>query len=106
MKNLNYGQAIDALKDGRMIAREGWNGKGMFVFMQVPSNIAKDIVPKMQSLPESVKKEFQKRFDSETEQISEIYYSNQLAIVNKSNLINGWVASVSDSLANDWFVFD
>lgn len=30
---MNFGYAIDALKDGKRVARAGWNGKGMFVFL-------------------------------------------------------------------------
>lgn len=101
-----FGQAIQALKDGKRVNRDGWNGKGLFVFMQVPSQISKDIVPKMQSLPQSVKDEFQKRFDTPAHQIDAIYYDNQLALVNPSNLITGWSPSTSDALANDWCILD
>lgn len=101
-----FGEAIKAAKEGKRITRGGWNGKGLFVFMQVPSEINKDIVPRMQSLPQSVKDEFQRRFDSPEEQISSIYYSNQLALVNPSNLITGWSPSVSDALAEDWAILD
>lgn len=101
---LTFGMAIEELKKGNKVARQGWNGKGMFVFMQVPTTINKSIVPNMQSLPQSVKDEFGKRFNDPNEQIDAIYYSNQLAIVNPSNAINGWAPSVSDALANDWYV--
>ncbi len=103
---LSFSSALQHLKQGRMIRREGWNGKGLFVFMQVPSVIGKDIVPKMQSLPQSVKNEFQRRFDTPSEQIAEIYYDNQLALVNPSNLITGWSPSVSDVLSDDWTVLE
>ena len=102
--NLPFGHAIAALKDGKRVAREGWNGKGLFVFMQVPAEIPKDIVPKMQSLPQSVKDEFQRRFDAETHLY--IRYSNQMAIVNQNNEIKGWAPSGSDSLATDWCILD
>lgn len=105
-EQVNFGTAMEAVKEGKRISRLGWNGKNMFIFMQVPSTIDKEIVPKMQSLPQTVKDEFQRRFDSPTEQINAIYYSNQLAIVNSSNLINGWTPSVSDALAEDWIVLD
>lgn len=32
MKKSNFGVALDAIKQGNKIAREGWNGKGMFLF--------------------------------------------------------------------------
>ncbi|MBP8782099.1 MAG: DUF2829 domain-containing protein [Paludibacteraceae bacterium] len=103
---MNFGQAIEALKEGKKVQRTGWNGKGLFVFMQVPSSINREIVPKMQSLPQSVKDEFERRFNDPNEQIDAIYYDNQLALVNPSNLITGWSPSVSDSLAIDWIILD
>lgn len=114
LTGLNYGQAIEALKNGKMCAREGWNEKGMFVFMQVPSEISIDIVPKMQSLPPSVKDEFAKRYAEVQEEVkngvprtqSSIRYSNQLGIVHIDNTINGWVASSSDTIATDWCILD
>ena len=50
MKSLNFGEAIQALNEGKMVARQGWDN--LFVFKQVPSIIDKDVVPKMTSLPE------------------------------------------------------
>lgn len=105
-RNKTFGDAIEALKNGKRVQREGWNGKGLFVFRQVPSQIGKDIVPKMQSLPQSVKDEFQRRFESPSEQIDAIYYDNQLAVVNPSNLITGWSPSICDALAVDWVILD
>ena len=32
-ENQNFGQAIEALKQGKRVARQGWNGKGMFLFL-------------------------------------------------------------------------
>lgn len=31
---MNFGQALEALKQGRHVARDGWNGKGMYIFLQ------------------------------------------------------------------------
>lgn len=101
---MDFGQAIEALKNGEMIQREGWNGKDTFVFMQVDSVIDRVIVPKMQSLPQKVKDEFEIRFQK-LSALTAIYYSNQLAIVDMSNNIKGWSPSTSDSLATDWIIF-
>ena len=103
---MNFGQAVEALKQGKRVQRTGWNEKVLFVFMQVPSTINREIVPKMQSLPQSVKDEFERRFNDPKEQIDAIYYYNQLALVNPSNLITGWSPSTSDALADDWVVLD
>jgi hypothetical protein len=104
---MTFGLAVEALKKGHKIARKGWNGKGLFVFMQVPSTIAIDIVPKMQSLPKSVKDEFENRFQSVRDtKFATINYSNQMALVNPDNSINGWAPSASDTLAEDWIIVE
>ena len=92
---LTYGHAITALKEGKMVQRAGWNGAGMFVFMQVPATVPAAIVPKMSSLPEEVK-------EALTLRGGDLQYSNQFALVKEDNTINGWVASSADTLAEDW----
>ncbi len=105
---LNFGQALEAVKQGKLIAREGWNGKGLFVFMQIPSTIPMEVVPKMQSLPQEVKDEFKRRSEEravgEKIHLDNIYYSNQFCIVNPNNNINGWIASSSDISSSDWCI--
>ena len=95
MGNLSFGQAIEALKQGKRVARQGWNGKGMFVFKQVPANVPIQYVPNMQSLPQDVKDEFVKRGVALT-------YSNQMCIVKQDNTMDSWVPSSSDVFAEDW----
>lgn len=101
---MRIGEALSVLKDGGCVARHGWNGMGLFVFRQVPATISRVVVPNMQSLPQSVKNEFMRRFDGTSYLVDTIQYDNQLAIVNKSNLIQGWTPSASDALAEDWYV--
>ena len=91
-----------ALVNGMRCRRTSWKEDVKFVFMQVPAEISKEIVPKMQSLPQSVKDYFMGTF--EDEQIDAIYYNNQIAQVNSSNLITSYSPSTSDLLANDWEV--
>lgn len=31
---MNFGQAIESLKSGKRVSREGWNGKGMYLAYQ------------------------------------------------------------------------
>lgn len=104
-KNLSFGEATTLLKQGKMVSRKGWNGKNMFIFMQIPSTITKDVVSKMQSLPDAVKAEFDRRFNNSNYQIEAIYYNNQLAMVNSSNVITGWSPSTIDSLSEDWELY-
>lgn len=38
---MNFGQAIEALKEKKKVARKGWNGKGIFIELQVPDEFSK-----------------------------------------------------------------
>lgn len=98
---ITFDIVIETLKNGNMARRTSWE-TNTFIFRQVPSIISKDIVPKMQSLPQAVKTEFDRRFNDDSFQVSEIYYDNQIAIVNQSNLIQGWNPSAADIFAEDW----
>lgn len=99
---LTFGAALEVLKNGGLVQRSTWDS-GSFVFCQIPSTISKDIVPKMQSVPDKAKKVFEKRFEDTNEQIDSIYYKNQLAFVNKSNVVSGYAPTQEESLADDWF---
>jgi len=95
---VTYGDAIEALKKGKRISRRGWNGKGMFVFKQIPAEIGLDIIPKMQSVPQDVK-------DSMIQNNQTLKYTNQMAIVNAEGRVDSWVASSSDTFAEDWIIY-
>lgn len=36
MTTFDFGKALDLLKAGQKVARQGWNGKGMWLNLQVP----------------------------------------------------------------------
>lgn len=42
---MNFGEAISALKAGQRVARAGWNGKGMWLALQVPDAHSKMSLP-------------------------------------------------------------
>lgn len=91
-----FGDAIEVLKQGGAIRRTGWNGKGMFVIKQVPAHIESDIIPKMQSLPESAKELILKGKGF-------IDYTCQCLIYNENTgRADSWVPSISDVFAEDW----
>lgn len=91
----NFGQAIEALRAGKMVKRQSHQADS-FIFMQVPSAINQEIVPKMTSLPPSVKKEFERRFNDERLRTADIYYTDQLARVDNSNVIRSWTPLPED----------
>lgn len=41
----NFGEAIAALKVGQKVSRLGWNGKGMWLNLQVPDEHSKMSLP-------------------------------------------------------------
>lgn len=42
---MDIGQAVNRLRSGGKIARSGWNGKGMYVELQVPDAHSKMTLP-------------------------------------------------------------
>ena len=38
---MDFGKALDALKQGKRVARRGWNGKGIFIELQRPDEHSK-----------------------------------------------------------------
>ena len=101
--NLNYGQALEAVKKGELISREDWNGKGMFVFMRPEDELQKlFVVEPVKSIPNAVKDYFKKM---ETEPGATIKFSAYLCMKAADNrIVNGWLASQTDMLSNDWCI--
>lgn len=94
---MDFGKAIEALKEGKLVSRNGWNGKGLFVMKQIPAEIGLDIIPKMQSVQESAKELLIHRETT-------LKYENQMLIVKEDGTADSWVPSSSDVFAEDWFV--
>lgn len=85
---MNFGQALEAVKDGKRIGRIGWNGKGMYVYY-VPGG-------KYATQTESAKKEFG----------DFAQYNPYLAIKTVQGPVSTWVPSINDCLAEDWEVVE
>ena len=95
-----FGDAIEVLKQGGAVRRSGWNGKGLMVFKQVPAHIESDIIPKMQSLPQSAK-------DLIPKGKGFIDYTSQCLIYNENTgRADSWVPSISDVFAEDWEIVE
>ena len=69
-----------------------------FIVKQVPSHITGDIIPGMQSLPQSAKDILMSRENPH------IDYTNQMLIINPDGRADSWVPSSSDVFAEDWEV--
>lgn len=83
---LTFGQAVTALKCGHKVAREGWNGKGMFLFLVPGSQFQVNRAPLLGIYPEGTTINYQPHIDMKTAQ----------------DTVVPWLASQSDILAEDW----
>ena len=76
---MNFGQALDNVKLGSKIGREGWNGKGLWLELQRPDANSKMTLPYLYINYPS---------DSKT----------------TPNARVPWLASQTDILAEDWVI--
>lgn len=89
----SFGMAIEALRIGKKVARTGWNGKGMFLFI---SNESSGPV------------------EEGTPILSEIARKNQGILVRAhinmkaadDSIVIGWLASQTDILSYDWEIVE
>lgn len=42
---MDFGEALKALKEGKLVRREGWNGKSMWLALQRPDEHSKMTLP-------------------------------------------------------------
>jgi Protein of unknown function (DUF2829). len=85
-----FGTALTHLKNQRRVARQGWNGKGMFLFL-VPGSIFKVNRPPLLGIyPEG----------------TEISYHAHIDMKTAQGYVIPWLASQADVLAEDWVLVD
>jgi hypothetical protein len=94
MEGLDFGKAIEALKQHKKVARKGWNGKGMYLWL-LPSTIVKK---------EWVKDPMLLSVFGEREELSCLGSIRMLTATGE--VLTGWLASQSDMLAEDWVILD
>lgn len=85
---MNFGQALEHLKDGKKLQRAGWNGKGMFVYLVPPASYPVQTGAAKSHFGEG----------------SLVPYNAYFAIKNVDDTVSTWVPSVSDCLSEDWEV--
>lgn len=85
--NMTFGLAIEVMKKGRKVARQGWNGKGQYI--ELATNIS------YVNADENV-------INCEHEAIG----NKAIAFVGTSGVQIGWLASQADMLAEDWVIVE
>lgn len=114
-KGLTFGEALELVKQGKLITRQGWNGKGMFIFQRPEDELSVEtIVNKVKSLPKAVKSYFGKEFAwTQNEAVAGegpdkkfIKFTTYLCMkAADGTIVNGWLASQTDMLSEDWEEF-
>ena len=87
---LNFGDALHMLKLGKKVARAGWNGKGMFLFIVPGSTFKVSRPPLLGIYPEG----------------TEINYCPHVDMKTADGKIVPWLCSQTDALAEDWQVVE
>lgn len=85
---MNFSQALEALKSGSKVSREGWNGKGMFLFLVPGSTFEVNRAPLLGIYPAGTVINYHAHVDMKTAQ----------------NDVVPWLCSQTDMLADDWGV--
>ena len=88
---MDFGKAIEALKDGKKVARKGWNGKGMYLWLMPATSV------KAEWCKEPHLKALAEQNGGEIEALGTI---RMLTADNK--ILTGWLASQTDILSEDW----
>lgn len=109
-RGCDFGWAITALKAGKLVARKGWNGKGMFVFIRPADELTTGFISKVRSLPDSVKQYIDKHIDDKANPgeagLTPVKFTAYLCMKNaQGEIMNGWSATQTDMLAEDWELF-
>lgn len=97
---MNFGQAIEALKKGHKVARKGWNGKGMWIVL----------MPALYLPPYNTQDTNRKVNDRTAKHIgvdkpldSQPYIAMWTA---QGKWQPGWLASQNDMLSEDWYIVE
>lgn len=85
---MDFSAALQQVKSGFMVARAGWNGKGMFIFLVNGSTFNVSRPPLLGIFPEG----------------TIINYQGHIDIKTADGSIVPWIASQSDLLSSDWEV--
>ena len=90
---MTFGAAIEAMKNGKFVARKGWNGKGMYLWLMPPANI------KAEWCKEPHLKALAEQNGGEIQALGAI----RMLTADKK-ILTGWLASQTDILSTDWVV--
>jgi len=88
---MNYGRALELLKEGKFLTRKGWNGKVLFVYFVPDHTFARE---NSRGPVAIIAAELA---------LEEITYQDHLDMRYADGRFGVWLASQSDQLATDWY---
>lgn len=92
---MTFGQAIEALKKGLKVARRGWNGKGMYLWLKPAARI------KAEWCRDPMLIDAINANGGEIEALGTICMYT-VDSTGRRAILTGWLASQSDMLLEDW----
>ena len=90
---MNFGDAIKALKEGKKVARKGWNGKNMYLWLKPATTI------KSEWCKDPMLKEIVDANGGEAEALGTICMKTA-----DNKILTGWSANQIDMLSEDWLI--
>ena len=101
METFDFGEAIRRLKDGKKVARSGWNGKGMWLILVpgTPSVVPKEGTPYANALRGVDGGQPQDPAAVEILPHIDMWTTNA---EGRRAMLPGWLASQTDMLSTDW----
>ena len=96
---MDLGKAIEALKEGKKVARKGWNGKGMYLWLKPATEIKSDWCK------DPVLKDIVDANGGTITALGTICMYTTDSTGRKA-ILTGWLASQSDMLLEDWEIID
>lgn len=92
----DFGLAISFLKEGEKVARKGWNGKGMFLYL-----VNGQEVP-YKNMRGEAKNALAKTPANET---NTVFINSHIDMkAADGSVVIGWLASQTDMLSEDWII--
>lgn len=87
---MNFSEALEKIKAGKLLKRSGWNGKDQFVFLVNDSKFKVNRAPLLGIFEEG----------------TDIKYRPHIDMKYQDGSIGVWLASMGDLMSDDWVIKD
>ena len=87
---MDFGKALEALKEGKKVARKGWNGKGMFLYF-----VGDDRYPAKTEIAKTI-----------ADEDGKVAYHAYIAMKTAQGYVVPWLASQTDIIDEDWEIIE